>query len=126
MPNFQLPNTFGVFVVLEVLAAPFGYEGAAAIMNKEWKRATCAYALALPLAIGGLLALGLPILGNDLSAKIAAFLAQWLRPLATPYLIVLWVLVALAWIGGDKFLKRIRAVATTAPAHSIKLRFENR
>jgi hypothetical protein len=105
MSSFQLPNTFGVFLVLEIFAAPFGYEGAAATMSGHWKRACGAYAIALPLSVGGLLALGLPIFGNGPSAAIAGFLAGWLRPLTNPYLIVLWFVVSLAWIGGDRFVQ---------------------
>jgi hypothetical protein len=90
MPN--LPNTFGVFLVLEILAAPFGYEGAAALMNGQWVRGTIAYLIALPLGAAGLMAFGVPILGHDLTQAIRIFLTEWLLPLTSnPFLVVfLW------------------------------------
>jgi hypothetical protein len=105
--NLQLPNTFGVFLVLEILAAPFGYEGASAIMNRQWRRASVAYAIALPLAVAGLIALGVPILGKDLTVAIGSFLADWLLPLSNPYFIVFLAFLVLAWLGGDRFVQRI-------------------
>jgi hypothetical protein len=75
MPN--LPNTFGVFLVLEILAAPFGYEGAAALMNRQWVRGAIAYLIALPLGAAGLMTLGVPILGHDLTQAIRIFLTEW-------------------------------------------------
>ena len=109
MSSFQLPNTFGVFLVLEILAAPFGYEGAGAIMNRQWDRAAVAYAIALPLALGGLLALGVPVLGSGLTATIGSFLINWLRPLSNPYFIVLLLVGVLMWIRYSKPIQQLLA-----------------
>jgi len=117
MSSLQLPNTFGVFLVLEILAAPFGYEGASAIMNRQWKRAGAAYVIAVPLAVAGLLALGVPIFGKDLTVTIGSSLTSWLRSLSNPYFVVLLALLDLAWLGGDRFVRRISsALNSLAPS----------
>jgi hypothetical protein len=98
MLNFQLPNTVGVFFVLELFAVPFGYEGASAIMSRQWVRAIVAYLIAIPLAVGGLLALGIPIVGQSSAASIGRLLVRWLGPLSNPYLILLLLVLVLFWL----------------------------
>src|ERR1700683_2006141 len=109
----SLPNTFGVFVVLEILATPFAYDGASALMDREGKKALGAYAISLPTAAAGLIVLGIPILGHDLTTAIGSFLFISLRPVAAnPYAwIALWLL-ALCWIGGPRFVERMRAACS--------------
>src|SRR2546430_2567060 len=106
----NLPNTFGVFLVFEILAAPFGYEGATALMNRQWVRGTIAYLIALPLGAVGLMALGVPILGHDLTQAIRIFLTEWLLPLTSnPFLVVFLLTLVLTWLGGPRFVSRINS-----------------
>src|ERR1700738_4542909 len=124
----ELPNTVGVFLVLEVFAAPFGYEGASAIMNRQWARAIAAYLIAVPLAAGGLLALGVPILGQSWTASLRPLLIHWLTPLSNPYLIFLLLLFVLFWIArGRRAEKQTQAAEAPAervlrPTESVEMR----
>ena len=101
-----LPNTVGVFLVLELFAVPFGYEGASAIMNQQWGRAFTAYLIAVPIAVGGLLVIGVPILGKNLTGSIGSVLAAFLSPLSSPYFVVLILIGVLFWL---------RSTANTSP-----------
>lgn len=106
----NLPNTVGVFIVLEVLAAPFGYEGCTALMNREWWRAVVAYLIALPLSIVGLLILGIPVLGRRWTGVTDTFLIHWLLPLSSPYLVIIVPISVLIYFFHQKIARMIASV----------------
>jgi hypothetical protein len=101
MLNLQLPNTFGVFLVLELFAVPFGCEGAAALMEKQWAKGIIAYLIATPLAAGGLIVLGVPLLGHQLTPSVEGALFAWLKPLANPFILAAVLIGILFWIRTD-------------------------
>jgi hypothetical protein len=112
----ELPNTVGVFLVLEFFAVPFGYEGAAALMNEQWAKAVKAYLIGVPIALSGLIALGIPILGYRLSPSVGTFLVDWLRPLSNPFVVVVFLVGALVWVrwsGGEPRLTALAPLATS-------------
>lgn len=122
MPNSQLPNTLGVFVVLEILVIPFVSEGSAALLRRQWSRMLAAYALSLLLGAAGLIVLGVPMLGYNLTPSVELFLLTWLRPIVSnPYFWVFLISFALVWIGGPGFIKRIN-LAVRRPAEPTNVK----
>jgi hypothetical protein len=105
----------GVFV--DLVAAPFCYEGCAALLNKQWLRAIIAYIVGIPLALVGLSIVGI----------ISASYTSWVIPIVQPLALDArwWLLVlvfVLLWIGGPRLVERIRAVWQAAPnvqSHSL-------
>ena len=101
----------GIFV--DLISAPFCYEGCAALMNKEWGKAISAYIVGIPLAL-----IGLSIVG------IIPVSSAWVTPIVEPlasdgrwWLVVL--LFVLLWIGGPRFIERMR-MAWNATAQQRK------
>jgi hypothetical protein len=89
----------GVFV--DLIAAPFCYEGCAALMNRQWGRAISAYVVGLPLALIGLSIVGIIPIPT-------AWVIPIVEPLATDGRWWLFVLLSvLIWIGGPNFVQRI-------------------
>ena len=76
--SFQI--VLGVFV--DLIAAPFCYEGCSALMNRQWLRAIIAYLVGIPLALVGLSIVGI----------IPASYTSWVIPIVQP--------IALAPAGG--------------------------
>jgi hypothetical protein len=97
----------GIFV--DLISAPFCYEGCAALMNKQWGKAISAYIVGIPLAL-----IGLSIVG------IIPVSSSWVTPIVEPlatdgrwWLVVL--LFVLLWIGGPRFIERIRTAWNAKP-----------
>jgi hypothetical protein len=90
----------GIFV--DLIAAPFCYEGCTAVMNKEWGKAIGAYIVGIPLALIGLSIVGIIPVSS-------AWVTPIVEPLATDgrwWLVVL--LFVLLWIGGPRFVASMR------------------
>jgi hypothetical protein len=116
----DLPNTVGVFIVLELFAVPFGYEGASAIMNRQWGRAFTAYLLGLPIAVGGLLVIGVPVLGSHLTGAVGGSLFGFLKPLSNPYFVVALLIGVLVWLHSTGRVKVSPKVASApSPQHIL-------
>jgi hypothetical protein len=115
----------GIFV--DLLAAPFFYEGTAALMSKLWIKAFIAHAIGIPAALIGLTVFG--VFGNTYRTAVAA----WIYPVAAdPRWWILVLLFALLWIGAPHFVDRVRAAtqreiplragAIQTPAYLLTLR----
>lgn len=92
----------GIFI--DILAAPYCYEGSTALMAKQWVKAGVAYAIGLPLAWIGLSVAGIlpPLLGTAVG--------DYIRPIASdPRWWFALLLFTLVWIGGSKAIEKIKA-----------------
>jgi hypothetical protein len=101
----------GVFI--DLLAAPFCYEGSTALMAKQYGKAAVGYGIGIPLALIGLAVAGV------FGARHGTSTAEWIYPVASdPRWWIAVLFLALLWLGGPHFIERMRFALTDRPSTS--------
>src|SRR5690349_21600850 len=87
-----------IALLMDLLAAPYFYEGGSAAMNKQWSKAITAYLIGFVPAVISLLVFG--ALWTPLRTSWGIALIRWMQPLNDVRWIVIILLASLLWLSG--------------------------
>jgi len=105
---------FFVGVFIDIIAAPYCYAASEAAMAKERSKAIVGYAIGIPLALTGLSTVAIAL--GVLPPSAVSSIALYVQPLATDprWGLLIWFIV-LVWLGGPRFVKRMRTAWNAKP-----------